>query len=407
MRQTLVAAAIVCAGVLAACATAPLEEPPWMKEARAREAAPQKERAISAKGAFHGKAAAKIQMAPRRDGETWVFALDIGTEAPIECWAHDADLDLAASLVGFSESTFGAISKHFGEVGLRRIEGVDAGALAGAPFLAVDWLYRVGDGAEARIGQVKHLALSKHGHTLYCQHNELGYEVTFRRVVEGLARSLTYEKVPARPYYEEISVFSVHDMRVGVQHVALARDKDGDTRIDLRSYTLIPVDESTFQASDGYDVEFVRPDGSLINQAHVESVNGELATNLNLDPTDEGWKVHGIFQTKPIEVQLDAAQPLGSWLGEVLTVRREIARKGVGGEVVLARWIPDADPTRALDERISILEKLAGDRFRTLLRVAEIEAEVVADRSGSAASGAVDLGHIQMRFERVFAHGKL
>ena len=195
-------------------------------------------------------------------------------------------------------------------------------------------------------------------------------------------------------------------MRVGVQHTALALDADGDTRIDLRSYTLIPVDGSTFQSSDDYDVEFVRRDGTLINQAHAESVNGELETHLQLDPTEEGWKVHGTFQTKQIEARLDAA-PLGSWLGEVLSVRHEIAKKGVGGEVVLARWVPEADPTQTLEERISIVERVAGDRFRTLMRVAEIEAEVVADRSGSASSGAVDLGHIQMRFERVFAHGKL
>jgi hypothetical protein len=404
MRRLIVWGAL-CAGVIG-CAPAQLEEPPWLKEARAREAAPQKERPLAAKGAFRAKAGAAVQTAPHREGEVWAFSLGIGTEAPIDCFAHDSELDLAASLVAFSDSTFDAISERFGEIGLRRIESVDAGALAGGPFLAVDWLYQVGKGAESRIGQVKHLAVSKQGHTLYCQHNEVGYEATFRKVVEGLARSMVYDKVPPKPYYEEISVFSIHDMRVGVQHTALALDADGDTRIDLRSYTLIPVDAATFQSSDDYDVEFVRRDGTLINQAHAESVNGELQTHLQLDPTEEGWKVHGTFQTKPIEAVLDAAQ-LGSWLGEVLSVRREIAKKGVGGEVVLARWVPEADPTQTLEERISIVERVAGDRFRTLMRMAEIEAEVVADRSGSASSGAVDLGHIQMRFERVFAHGKL
>jgi hypothetical protein len=406
MRRSLLSA-VLSAGALA-CASPPLEEPPWLAEARAREAAPQKERALAAKGAFRARVAAEVQVAPVRDEETWVFALGIGSEAPIECWAHDSDLDLASSLVAFSDSTFEAISQHFGEVSARRIEGVDAGALAGGPFLAVDWLYRIGDGGDARIGQIKHLAVSRQGRTLYCQHNELGYEATFRRVVEGLVRTLAYEKkATPKTYYEEVSVFSVHEMRVGVQHVTLALDEEGDTRIDLRASTLVPADAESFQASDSYGVEFARRDGTLINQAHVESVNGELSTNLKLDPTEGGWKVHGTFQTKPIEVQLDAAQPLRSWLGEVLSVRREIAKKGVGGEVVLARWVPDADPTRALEERITILEKVAGDRFRTLLSLAGIEAEVLADRSGSAASGSIDLGHIQMRFERIFAHGKL
>jgi hypothetical protein len=170
---------------------------------------------------------------------------------------------------------------------------------------------------------------------------------------------------------------------------------------------LIPVDAETFQASDSYGVEFVRRDGTLINQKYVESANGKLATELDLTPESGGWRVHGTYQEKPLEARIDGAQRLGSWLGEVLSVRREIAKKGVGGEVVMAVWVPDADPTRLLEERISILEHVDGDRFRTALDLSGIEAEILADRSGSAASGSVEMGHIQMRFERVFALGKL
>jgi hypothetical protein len=395
----------LCAAALGCASTQ--AEPPWLADARAREAAPQRERPIQAKGAFQGQVAAEVLQAPKRDGEAWYVSLGIGGDAPIDCWVHDSDLDLASSLVGFSKASFGAISEQIGEIGQRRIEQVDAGALAGGPFLSVDWLYRVGNDNQARLGEIKHLAVSKSGHTVYCQHNEIGYEKTFRKVVEGLVRGLVYAKSAPKPYYEEISVMKLHDMRVGVEHVALVQDEDGDTRIDLRSFDLIPVDAETFQASDSYGVEFVRRDGTLINQMHVESVNGELATQLKLDPEKGGWRVHGTYQNKPLEARIDGAQRLGSWLGEVLSVRREIAKKGVGGEVVLARWVPDADPTRLLEERIAILEHVEGDRFRTALDLSGIEAEILADRSGSAASGSVDMGHVQMRFERIFALGKL
>jgi hypothetical protein len=407
MRRSIVFA-ILCAGALG-CATPSVQEPAWLTEARARESAPLPLRPIAAKGAFRGEVPAEVLVAPSRHGESYGFALGIGSETPVECWLHDSELDLASALVAFSEATFTSISDQMGEVEVRRIEGVDAGALAGGAFLAVDWLYRVCNAGEARIGQIKHLAVSKSGHTLYCQHNEVGYEQSFRRVVEGLVRNLVHQKSqPQKPYYEEISVFAVRDMRVGVQHVMLARDEEGDTRIDLRSFTLIPVDAATFQSSDTYGVEFVRRDGTLINQAHVESVNGELATQLALDPKPDGsWRVHGTFQTKPIDAHIDAAHPVGSWLGEVLSVRREIAQQGVGGEVVMVRWMPDADPTRFLEERIAIRERAPGDRFRTTLSVAGLEAEGLADRAGTTASGSVDLGHIQMRFERIFADGRL
>jgi hypothetical protein len=408
MRRSIVCG-ILLAGALG-CASAPQEqEPAWLTQARAREADPLPAREIAAQGSFRSLVPAEVLVPPRRDGETHVFALGIGSEAAAECWVHDSDLDLATSLAAFSEATFGAISQQFGEVELRRIEGVDAGSLAGGAFLALDWLYRVGSGSQARIGQIKHLAVSKDDHTLYCQHNELGYEATFRRVVEGLVRELAFPAAPPRrPYYEEISVFAVRDMRVGVQHVELARDEEGDTRIDLRSSMLIPVDESTLQTNDTYGLEFARPDGTLINQVHVEVENGKLVTQLELDPEADGsWRAHGTFQTKQIDARIDAPQALGSWLGEVLSLRRGIEQQGVGGEVVMVRWMPDADPTRFLEERIAIRERAPGGRFRTTLSVAGLEAEALADRAGTTASGSVDLGHVQMRFERIFADGRL
>lgn len=404
---------VPCALLLASalgCASGPQGQgPAWLMEAREREAAPLPARDIEAEGVFHARAPAELLEAPRSEGPTHFFSLGIGSTAPLECWLHDSELDLANSLSAFSTATFDAISQQFGQVEQREVAGVDAGSLAGGAFLSVDWLYRIGEGDQARIGQIKHLAVSKDDHTLYCHHNELGYEQTFRRVIEELVRELEFEQAPRRrPYYEEISVFTVHDMRVGMEHVTLARDAEGDTRIDLRASMLVPVDASTLQTSDSYGVEFVRRDGSLINQAHAEVVNGELVTRLELDPELDGsWRAHGTFQTKPIDAHIDTPDPLGSWLGEVLSVRREIEQNGVGGEVVLVRWLPEADPTRFLEERIAIQGRGPNDQFRTTLSVAGVEAEALADRAGTAASGSFDMGHIQMRFERIFADGEL
>jgi hypothetical protein len=412
MRRTIVWLLLGCGAL--GCASAvtlpdPAKEPDWLVEARARESVSMPETRVTAKGAFRTRVPATVVVPPRRDGESYQMSLGVGGDAPIDCWVHDGDLDLASSLSHFSGATFDAISQRLGKVEQRQIERVDAGVMAGGPYLAVDWLYRIGSGREARIGQVKHIALSKNGHAVYCHHNEVGYHATFRKVVETLARELAFGgEQPARPYYEEISVFAIQGRNVGVQHVALARDEQGDTRTDVRAFMLVPVDATTFQASDTYGVEFVRPDGTLINTVHVETTNGELSSHLELDPSADGsWQVTGTFQKKEISARIEGGEPVGSWLGDVLSVRRAIRAGRIGGEVVLVRWIPEADPTRLIEEKIAIREKVGKDRFKTEMSVAGLQAEVIADASGFSRSGSVDLGHIEMRFERIFANGSL
>lgn len=403
--------AVLCLGALG-CASAPPQapvEPDWLRAARAREAAPMKPAAVVAKGVFRTQVPARILQAPKRDGESHWVSLSIGGDAPIDCFVYDDDLDLASSLDAFSKASFEAIGQQLGKVDFQQIEAVDAGVLAGGAYLSVDWIYRVATKEGLRIGQVKHLVVSKAGHSTYCQHNEVGYAKSFRRVVEELVRNLDFAAPdPQRPYYEEISVFTIQGKRVGVQHVGLTRDEAGDTRTDQRAYMLVPVDASHFQTSDVYGVEFVRPDGSLINMAHVESVNGELATRLDFDPDPEGgWKVHGTFQKKPLDVRIADGAPVGSWLGDVLSLRRAIAAGKMGAEIAMMRWVPDADPTKLVEWRTTLKQRVADDRFEADVSLAGIEGEMLADRAGFVRSGSVDLGHLEMRFERVFADGKL
>ena len=409
MRRWIVWAVLGC-GVLG-CASAPEApvEPDWLRQARAREAAPIEPAAVVAKGVFRTRVPAKVLQAPKRDGEAHWISFGIGGDAPIDCFVYDEELDLASSLDAFSKASFEAIGQALGKVDMQQIESVDAGVLAGGAYLSVDWMYRVATKEGLRIGQVKHLAVSKAGHAIYCQHNEVGYAKSFRGVVEELVRNLDFAAPdPKKPYYEEISIFSIQGKRVGVQHVGLTRDEAGDTRTDQRAFMLVPVDASHFQTSDVFGVEFVRPDGSLINMAHVESVNGELATRLDFDPDPEGgWKVHGTFQKKPLEARIASDAPVGSWLGDVLSLRRAIASGKLGAEIVMMRWVPDADPTKLVEGRTTLKERVADDRYKADVSLAGIEGEMLADRAGFARSGSVDLGHLEMRFERVFADGKL
>jgi hypothetical protein len=284
---------------------------------------------------------------------------------------------------------------------------VDAGVIAGNPFVAVDWMYRVRTEQGLRAGQVKHLVASKEGRGLYCHHNEVGYTQTFRRIVGSLLESLEY-RGPKRPepYFSEVSTMSVRGRRVGVEYTTLVRDADRDVRIDTRTALLLPVTSDTLQVSDTIGIEFSRPDGTLINQVHVESANGELVSHLKLDPVPGGWSVEGTFQGKPLSTRIEAEDAPSSWLGDAFALRETLAEKGSGAEITRARWVPEADPTRLVDQTLSIGRPVDPQRFAARLAVAGLEADLVVDREGSVTAGKMDMGVAAVDFERVYSGGK-
>jgi hypothetical protein len=391
---------------LPGCAS--LGEPDWLRDLRAREAAPLAAQGIeSSDRFFRARVPAKLAAAVQRDGDAYRVSLDVGATAPVDCWVYRDGIDFAGSLTGLSQETFTGISQQFGAVEARQVDRVDAGAFGESPFLALDWMYRVQTDAGPQLGQVKHLVASKGGRGLYCQHNEVGYAETFRRVASALLESLEYRNPDdAAPYFAEISTMSLRGMRVGLQHTTLTRDEDGDTRVDTRTSLLLPVTSDTLQASDTFAVEFARPDGTLINQVHVETANGELVSNLHLDPQPGGaWGVEGTFQGKPLSMRIESTSRPSSWLGDAIALRKTLASRGPGARISTTRWMPDADPTRLLDGTISIGEPVGSERFAATLATEGVEADLVVERSGTVSSGSIDLGIADVDFERVYTRG--
>jgi hypothetical protein len=397
---------LVCLIALSGCAS--FSEPGWLQELRAREAEPLPlQRIQSADHFFRTQVPAKLAGPVQAQEGAYAFSLDAGTVAPVDCWVYRDGIDFAASLSGLSESTFGAISQHLGEVQARAVDAVDAGVIEGSPFLAIDWIYRIQTPGGPQVGQVKHLVASKGGRGLYCQHNELGYAQTFRRVVGGILASLEYRK-PGRPepYFSEVSTLSIRGMRVGVEHTTLTRDGARDTRIETRTSLLVPVTNDTLQGSDTFAIEFAHPDGALINQVHVESANGELVSHLELIPQAAGaWSVEGTFQGKPLSTRIQSSRAPVSWLGEALALRETLAQRGAGAELTTTRWVPDADPTRLLDGTLTVERQLGPEQFAAKLVTAGLEADLVVDRRGTIASGSMDMGAAAVDFERVYTGG--
>jgi hypothetical protein len=387
-------------------------EPDWLQEARAREAKVLPLKKIkSSDGFFQARVPAKVAGKIVPDDEMYIARLEAGAGPPVECVVLRASQDLANFLAATSNAMYRSIeAARGGRVVAKAIDRVDAGAIGPNPFLTVEWSYRIeAENQEPLVGGLKQIAASKDDHTIYCVHEHIGYVQTFERVARALIESAVFKDAPrARPYRSEIATMSLGGKRVGVTQVTLTRDSEGDTRIQHINAMLLPVDSETLMASDEVMIEWARPDGSLINAFQMESVNGEVESQLNLDPREDGsWAVHGTFQSEPLDVTLPASV-LSTMLGDTILLRAKLAApKPTGGELRIQSWLPTMDPTRFLEQRLAILDPLGGDRFTARLEMVGTVTHLVVERDGSTVSGTLNMGPMKLEIERIFASGSI
>ena len=386
-------------------------EPDWLVQARAREGQLGKPKNVkSTDGFFRAQVPAKIVGKIAPDDGTYLVRMDARAGSPIECVVLRQGQDLASFLVATSGHAYEMIAAAHGKVTAKAVERVDAGAIGSSPFLAVDWTHRLeAEGQTPAVGALKQLAASKNGHTIYCVHDEVGYAQTFRKLADALISSLAFDDAPkVRPYRSEISTLSLQGMRVAVDEVTYTKDADGDTQVQHTSAMLVPVDGQTLSASDELMIQWVRPDGSLINAMQIESENGQIATQLKLDPRDDGsWAVSGTFKSKPLSAEVPPSEP-STMLSDVILLRSKLAeRNPVGSVMKVQTWLPGVDPSKLLAQELKVLRAIDDDKFVAKLEMGGIVADLVVERDGSTLAGKLTMGPMKMEIERVFADGAI
>ena len=118
------------------------------------------------------------------------------------------------------------------------------------------------------------------------------------------------------------------------------------------------------------------------------------------------WTVEGTYQGKTLSAKIEPGDPPSSWLGEAYTLRRSLAAGAApGSQITLARWVPEADPTRLVEQTLSIGRQVDAERFAAKVAAAGLEADLVVDRKGTVAAGTIDMGVASVDFERVYTGG--
>jgi hypothetical protein len=390
-----------------ACASSPTgdADQTQLEQLLAREADPLAEIALeSPSGRFTARVAARAPgVFSPQEGDVEHVVLDIGAPSPMACDFFSQEQDLAGSLLGLSDLVFDALVSQVGPLELRNVYGVDAGSIQGHSFLALDWLYQVDGG----VGLLKQRMATASERSVYCYHDQVGYDATFARAFAGLVASLRYARPsePA-PYYTEVSVTTIGGHRVGVSRVQMTHDAEGDTQIVQVSAMLMPRSAEHVLCIDSADVEWSRPDGSLINRVHTQAEGRELVNNLELVANGDAWRVSGIYKLKDMDAEFTAESPLVSYLGEYLALRREVETHGDEARVAFLKWLPTVDPSKPLQATYEVTGTQADGGYAARSVLGPLEMDLLLDRDGMPRVGSMDLGAATLEVERVYASGR-
>jgi hypothetical protein len=395
--------------LLVGCSQAMAQEPKWLVDARAKEGQLIEAHTVTSADkriSFSVPVALSGELKESKD--SYEALLTLGPTAVADCEILNVQVDAAALLRATATTTFSdRIEKAQGKIETRGVEHVDAGVAGTTPYLAVSWLYRVNDGKGARLGALRQYAATRSGHGIYCALNDLGYAKTLETVVRALIVSLKTKDDADSPYYSEISVGTLGDMRIGYSSIEMWRDKDGDTRYVETNALLFARDAASLHSVDEVHVDWIRPDGTLINSKRVMGSNGEIDMDLTLKPDGSGWQVEGKFKGKDVKEAIHEGVP-STWLSQVSMLRNLLAKDNpIGAEASESEWLA-TDPSRFSEMRTKVLAAVDAKTYTVRQTTLSHSAELVVDSAtGTVTRATMPLGPTTITLDRIYVQGSL
>jgi hypothetical protein len=383
------------------------DDPKWLKDARARESKPIPATPLASKDGWMGAVVpAKVVGAIEKDGISYGLELDIGGEQHVYCEIFPDGFDAADRMRRMLATTMQQISQSNGKIEMRAVDSTDAGVFGGVPYLRADWLYRVNDGKESKLGGLKQIAFEKDGHGIYCAHADIGYSKTFGNVANALAMTLQAAAAAAAPYYTEISTATILGHKVGYTVTSLTRDGEGDTEMRRKSALLLATPTGAAASQDAMYKEWVHPDASLINALHLVSDNGEISTNVTLSRRDDRWIIVGDHRHAAVTQTLAPDATPGTWVGQSLALRKLLAGANpVGSEVAFPLWMI-VDPTKLTDVRTKVVSKAGAKQYAATMTAGGVVMNATLDALGTMPSSELRIGQQTVKMERVYVNGK-
>jgi hypothetical protein len=383
------------------------EEPQWLKEARARESKSLKPAELKSKdGWFTVRTPGKPVHPIEKVEGSYSVELDIGGDASVHCEVYPEGVDLANALRVTFDNALREIEKSQGKLEARALESTDAGAHGAVPYISLTWLYRISSPEGARLGSLKQFVMEKGKQGVYCAHNDLGFTRTFAAITKAFAESLATQDPVSVPQYAEIATTSMSGAKIGISVSTVERDAEGDTKARQMTAMLLATEDGTVQSQDSTHVNWLRPDGTLINAANTEVANGEISNDLSLTAKDGTWTVEGEVQGKTVKTALPKGAAPGNWVAQARELRALLAEpNAVGREHSMGIWLAE-NPEKLTVAKTTILAKQGDKHFSARGVIGGITAALTLEKaSGMANAADIKMGPVNVKVERVYVSG--
>ena len=376
--------------------------PDWVKDAMAQEGKRLKSRRIDVEDEdFTTRLPGKAQP-PKPIEDGWYFITDIGSDSPMECYLYETAMDLAFLTDVLAETNIEFIGEQFGEIGNRNVTHVGSGQVDGYPFLALEWMYTVGEPGKTRVANTKVRAAAKHDIALACTHNALGFRETFANAFAMFVESTEYKHDVTEPFYEEIATLDMNQIGAGAMWMSYTLDEDGDTRAYSNESVIIPVSASEIMSSDSVSITYTTPDHEIINAVMVDVEKGEVVNNLTLNRDDNGdWVSAGLLQGKEVSTIIGGTTEPYSELAMLALTREYLA--GNEERTAFPMWIPSADPTQFLP--VVLRRDAAAEKLTAVVEMGPMEINGRFEEDGNMVHGTMSAGPINMSIDRVWHRG--
>ena len=342
--------------------------------------------------------------APQVMEDGWYFTTDIDAGVPVECYVFTSARDLATLLDWMATTNVNAVAGNHGELGTRRFYAADSGAIAGMPYLSLEWIYTIQGQDGLLVGFTKVRAAAKGERAYVCTHNNLGYRDTLTQVFEEFVTNAELDDPTPVPFYEEIITIDMNGPSAGVAYASYSKEETGEVTAYISESSVTAVDASSIAVSDSFSVTITEPDDAIISSFNISVANGEIASELDLErAADAGWTVSGTLQGKEVQFAIDGdVEPISEL--RQLAMTREVFGEGPAS-VEAAVWLPSMDPSRFI--LTTMTRDDAEVERQAKMQLGPIAYTGLFDEEGNMYDATMNIGPVTVRIERIWSRGSV
>ena len=378
--------------------------PDWVKDAMKKEVRRPKFRTIEAPdGSFQSKIPGKHNTPEAFEGG-WYFSSDIKAESPFECYIWNQSMDLATLTSYMADTAIENLAEIHGTVAERTVFHTDAGEVAGAPYLALEWLYVVQGEAQSLAAFTKVRAAVKGDTAFACVHNYLGYRETFAQAFTEFVSNAVYEDTSEVPYYEEITRVEMGGLGTGIAHTSFTVNEDDSITARTVEASITAVDRSTIVTNESYTITFTQLDGALINAHNIGVENGEVTSQLSLKRGENDvWVSGGTLQGKEISTEIDGTLTPASELEQIAIAKDLFASDEMSASTLV--WAGEIDPTRFIETTITRDD--AEVARQAIMTLGPLTLTGRFDEDGNMRDADMTVGPVSIEMRRLWSRGSL